>query len=945
MPPLKSDPVRKPRHRHSAVQLAALNALYEQTEHPTLAQRTALAHSLELELKSVNAYFQNKRASLKKQPRGTLYDQRNPPMHPSPYSLVDDDDYPPLPSRPNQYFRSQAPHDHTRNQYTDHRHNSDIIIMASDDSLSRYQVDELRKIHRANPYPTAEETSLIAERIGTRHSTIMNWFRMQTKTDGRRIIIDDYATASLSLPPLSDKLPRAYPRLPPISELPPASMHPSLAGFDGARRLSAIQNDQYYASPTRQRSSSPRNTTPYGHAPMSLFERQRRGRPDAAQLESLRRLRDKTSMPTIEERTALAREIDMDVGKVTNWFRNLRQSARKRTRQLPGVGAGSDDEFGGGSEPVYLSSTSRSRSETPPPSSVEAEAEHRLERHHAAAPVHSSDDEEEAQEAVTPASSPRGRLHDFTGARHLHLPVDGDEKTAAAAAPFAGRVPYEDALLLLAFHRQAAMRIPAHPLFLLDDPMEKVYISSPRARRSSQRRSSSMRSATSPRTPRTPRHRDERVSPRSSPNGPNYAGPPQPHPNMVPENLYPVEESHDFDPTTGGHDAAGETYQEAIPPAGRRRLVGGFVGGLRKAWKHRGVGLGAPQEAGIAFPEPAVVPDGEAQYEPVPRGEPEGTYAYASPAVEAQQAAPVFDDRYATASPVPDGQYRDAPYAYPETQAQYRDSVERAPHLRQESSGSTAETVHATQEQYEGTTIVNHGPFVPFVPSQQFGSPQLVEPQPGSDYAKMHSPRSETSFGSHLSRIHRFLQGINQLPWVAPERVTVDYIPRGAREQMAMEEAALANAATPRPRPRSGMSRRPAISWYNSNAPQGSVDLLSDGASPLTEFGQAKELPVASPTEAHRDLAGELGLKYANNIPTLMTPAPPPPPMVAKRPHRVPVPRYSPDVDGPPGSGTYRAPRYPMGGYVPYEQQQMGQTYVHTGTFSSVSSVPPTSAY
>jgi len=186
---------------------------------------------------------------------------------------------------------------------------------------------------------------------------------------------------------------------------------------------------------------------------MSLFDRQRRGRPDPAQLESLRRLRDKTSMPTIEERTALAREIDMDVGKVTNWFRNLRQSARKRTRQLPGV---SDDEFGGGSEPVYLSSASRSRS---PPSSVEVEAEHRLrglERHHNVAPMHSSDDEEEAQEAVTPASSPRGRLHDFTGVRHLHLPVDGDEKTAAAAQ-FAGRVPYEDALLLLAFHRQAAM--------------------------------------------------------------------------------------------------------------------------------------------------------------------------------------------------------------------------------------------------------------------------------------------------------------------------------------------------------------------------------------------------------------------------------------------------------------------------------------------------------
>ncbi|KAF7347418.1 Pantothenate kinase [Mycena venus] len=82
MPPLKSslDKVKKPRHRHSAVQLAALNSLYEQTEHPSLAQRTALAQSLGLETKSVNAYFQNKRASAKKQPRGSPYDapQRAP---------------------------------------------------------------------------------------------------------------------------------------------------------------------------------------------------------------------------------------------------------------------------------------------------------------------------------------------------------------------------------------------------------------------------------------------------------------------------------------------------------------------------------------------------------------------------------------------------------------------------------------------------------------------------------------------------------------------------------------------------------------------------------------------------------------------------------------------------------------------------------------------------
>lgn len=42
----RSDQAKKPRHRHSASQLAALNALYEKNEHPPLEDRTALAHRL-----------------------------------------------------------------------------------------------------------------------------------------------------------------------------------------------------------------------------------------------------------------------------------------------------------------------------------------------------------------------------------------------------------------------------------------------------------------------------------------------------------------------------------------------------------------------------------------------------------------------------------------------------------------------------------------------------------------------------------------------------------------------------------------------------------------------------------------------------------------------------------------------------------------------------------
>ncbi len=42
----KQEQPKKPRHRHSPMQLAALNELYDKTEHPSLEDRTALAERL-----------------------------------------------------------------------------------------------------------------------------------------------------------------------------------------------------------------------------------------------------------------------------------------------------------------------------------------------------------------------------------------------------------------------------------------------------------------------------------------------------------------------------------------------------------------------------------------------------------------------------------------------------------------------------------------------------------------------------------------------------------------------------------------------------------------------------------------------------------------------------------------------------------------------------------
>ncbi|KAJ7044944.1 homeodomain transcription factor [Mycena alexandri] len=499
MPPLKSslDKVKKPRHRHSAVQLAALNSLYEETEHPTLGQRTALAQSLGLETKSVNAYFQNKRASSKKQPRGTPYDApgRPPSNRNLPYSTIDDDYYYPPPEaavHSAQQFRSQqAPHldqdSRQRNQLTDHSQ----FLSQSEMRPSRLQIDELQRIYRINPYPTVEELGVVAERIGMRHQSIVEWFRTQRSLDRRRVDVYPTASPAISEARPSERHSRVYPILPPISALPPVSSHPSLAGLDSARRLSAITSseDQPYVPAARmlRRSSSPHhnhNASPYGSsststsasttsgaststsgaaaAALSLAARQRRGRPDPSQLNSLRRLLSKTPTPTIEERSALALEIGMDLGKVTNWFRNLRQSTRKREKSRRGSPEDDDeDDFGYGygesnsnndSEPAYLSSnrTSRSRSETPS-----------VERGYPQLPSHSHSSEEE-QEAVTPSPSPSPSASPSRGHRpldlaHLVHPEDKPIGQAYTQTQFSGRVPYEDALLLLTFHRRAGM--------------------------------------------------------------------------------------------------------------------------------------------------------------------------------------------------------------------------------------------------------------------------------------------------------------------------------------------------------------------------------------------------------------------------------------------------------------------------------------------------------
>ncbi|KAJ7092751.1 hypothetical protein C8R44DRAFT_750244 [Mycena epipterygia] len=421
-------PAKKPRHRHSPAQLAALNGLYEQTEHPTLNQRIALAQSLGLETKSVSSYFQNKRASTKKRPRGVPYIL---PAAPDIDQFEDGDNYSPADSATTQPSQSDLPTPSDPTQFLPEPESmSQTRLRPSSD-----QVDELRKRYALNPHPTTDERQTMADSIGMRYQSVTNWFQNQRSLAKKKKDDEDYEEGDTPRP------------------FPPAPDQPSLTER-GRRSPSSSSVAEDSLSSRSRRASSRRSATPYrsSSAAMSLSARQRRARPEPLQLDALKQLFSKTPTPSIEERSALALEIGMELGKVTNWFRNLRQSARKRGKKLGRRhGGGSDDDFDytdGYGAGFYSPSVSASASRSGTPSSSLEREDGRPRRLRPHVRLHSSDEDEDdedyAQEAVTPplqspspASSPSfARILDFSVAGALHdamVKMTSDQQLVAGA--------------------------------------------------------------------------------------------------------------------------------------------------------------------------------------------------------------------------------------------------------------------------------------------------------------------------------------------------------------------------------------------------------------------------------------------------------------------------------------------------------------------------------
>ncbi|KAG6879443.1 hypothetical protein C0992_002574 [Termitomyces sp. T32_za158] len=477
LPDVPKDKQKKPRHRHTPAQLAALNELFDKNEHPPLDIRSSLAERLGMETKTVNAWFQNKRASSKKRTRSVPYNvlpvisssaassSNNLNRHPSDYDdYWFDDEYLPL----DDYSRADYA------GYSDYSH-----FTSETDSMPRRlrirpsveQTDELRKLYNLTPHPTADQRQFLAERIGMRYQSITNWFQNQRSLAKKRKEDDIDVPGPISSTEHYNTEIRTY------SAFPPPSNHPSLglpppspSGLPSSVPLSGVHPCSPSTSPSidnrsPRRSSSRRSSTPY-----SVSQRPRRSRPEPYQLDALKDLYTKTSTPTIEERSALALEIGMDVGKVTNWFRNLRQTARKRDKRSSSADDEDDDSFNS-----IVPSACASRSGSPSFQSYSSSSSMmELDNDDDMNGVHSDIEgsEDEYQEAVTPppelvsdltaaaASTPPSSSSSSTSSSRmaiseLTLAIDSAsyaELEKATAIRYSG-IKIEDALLLLSFHQ------------------------------------------------------------------------------------------------------------------------------------------------------------------------------------------------------------------------------------------------------------------------------------------------------------------------------------------------------------------------------------------------------------------------------------------------------------------------------------------------------------
>ncbi len=311
------------------------------------------------ETKTVNAWFQNKRASNKKRSRPGLssssYDLPSissllSSVDSAPPSLVEDpsisDFHSPalLPriqqsSTRNSHALSSA---ETSQQQTafyvgnpEHCHTYESSApelpsrprMRMRPSLS--QTEELRKAYIDDPHPTKDMREALGKRIGMcvkpllnsvrlthsiyyrRYQSVTNWFQNQRSLAKKRLDDEPFPDKTQHLDSSGHPLPDSSTDVLSYSRdrstlatlaCAPRSSHPSVSAL--------IQRVR--RSPSAERSASSSSRGPPYHS-IIPSHRPRRTRPEPHQLEALQKLYNRTSNPSIEERGALALEVGMCV--------------------------------------------------------------------------------------------------------------------------------------------------------------------------------------------------------------------------------------------------------------------------------------------------------------------------------------------------------------------------------------------------------------------------------------------------------------------------------------------------------------------------------------------------------------------------------------------------------------------------------------------------------
>lgn len=418
-----------------------------------------------METKTVNAWFQNKRASSKKRSRNHLYaDSRSTAKATAPsasstssnlphiaeFDDYHDDEISSLDSNQSHIVPDLA---HTYHHLPYISENGAAPSFMADTELvprrmrarpTQEQTEELRKMYDLNPHPSSELRHALSERLGMRYQSITNWFQNQRSISRKKIHEDMDETARLQSEYVYERQYLAYPYAPNRASLALAPGSSVSVPYDRMRlpidyRLHA---DEYAGKkPSHRRYSAPYSTS-------SSFSRSRRSRPEPYQLDALKQLFRKTSTPSIEERSALAAEIGMDLGKVTNWFRNLRQTARKRAKKT----GSSDEEDDSSSFRGDMASEPFSRPVTPSQHSTSSANEESMDLDDCDHEQRHSDllSDEEYPEAVTPSPEPLPPVAAISKAGLSSYP--GLDKLSMTQ--YHG-VKIEDALLLLSFHQHA----------------------------------------------------------------------------------------------------------------------------------------------------------------------------------------------------------------------------------------------------------------------------------------------------------------------------------------------------------------------------------------------------------------------------------------------------------------------------------------------------------